>query len=867
MSDLETRTTSAPFRVPRTDGEGVIVISGVTPEMKTNRALLLDMRAKAEEFGKDIITYGEYSQATQPSSLSGDPVTRRSSVINSRMAEEAGLPGAEQAMLANQEAPAAPQQPTGFSPMRAMGGVIRETAPYALGTAGGAGLAAASGVDPRAGAAAGFVGTGLMGQSSEMILPMINDAIKKGDLNLAQNMWNDLATKMGMNTESAGYRGAQAIAEGATVPGMIKGGPVASVAREFSGATDKVQETITGAIQKALGEQDFKTVRELSDFLADKANIPEPQTKGEQIITDASRGLMEAASGQQLGKVLQGRGLSQTTLGNRVGELLADKPLQQLLGGVGAETGASTAEAMGAPAPVQLAAGIVGDIAGSALGGGANRLGKMANAASADLPDVFKKAFPGLTPADIPEATRMQIAQGENFGIPVLSSDLLRRNSPNPGRKELNLRITQENARAAEINDLLIDFGVDPKNIDVEIAPLVDDFYNVRADELAQWTGDKQDVIQRLSPQGEVDTSKTVAALQEEIARLGELGTNEVNPLMNKMADWEQALQGKNLQQVESLRKLFGNSFVDPSFANVKTESEQVVNTLYRTLREDMGDHIKNVGSEADYNQWMVSNKNLSSMSDDFGSEALKTLINNSASTAAGKPASGSSVAAINSFMDKADPKQMNLLYERLSPEGQTRMQTVLMAKMAEDSTDLGRLSTNDFARKLKEYEKINGIVFSEDAVNRMVGLRKALEITHNAPALSGAVPSVGQIPGSELPGGRTVANRAIRANPLLGMAVAEGANLTSDQMAAVFESPRSRDYLIRLANIPDNQLDTPMATNLVKRMMEVARASQTTGNIPGLEEEKAISEAEAQQKAIENEALRERTGENYVGR
>ena len=124
-------------------------------------------------------------------------------------------------------------------------------------------------------------------------------------------------------------------------------------------------------------------------------------------------------------------------------------------------------------------------------------------------------------------------------------------------------------------------------------------------------------MIDDLKTKGNVDVSRTVAAIDQEIARLSSLKSKGVNQAIEILNDWRGSVRGKtvvkgadgnetiinegqNLENIAQLRKFLGQSFEDSNLASVKQLGQESLNRIYAPLREDMRSFIQNFGNKND---------------------------------------------------------------------------------------------------------------------------------------------------------------------------------------------------------------------------------------------------------------------------
>jgi hypothetical protein len=112
-----------------------------------------------------------------------------------------------------------------------------------------------------------------------------------------------------------------------------------------------------------------------------------------------------------------------------------------------------------------------------------------------------------------------------------------------------------------------------------------------------------------------VDVGRTVNAIDNEIATLSGMRSEQMQPAINILRDWKASIQGQDLANVELLRKQLSQSFKAPELTNIRGIGDKAVSNVYKSLTDDMGDFIQQNGDRRDFLKWQVANKRLSEMS------------------------------------------------------------------------------------------------------------------------------------------------------------------------------------------------------------------------------------------------------------
>lgn len=626
----------------------------------------------------------------------------------------------------------------------------------------------------------------------------------------------------------------------ANAPETTAGGMLGGIAREAAptgiaatiglpiAAAERITHAITPAIADFVNEKlglkgtkyEQMSSQEMYDFIADKMGVQKPDTPAEQLVASGARGGAEALGALGGAEVLQ-TGMAALGPGSRlqqIGQVLGEKPLTQLIGGIfagsGAEKGAQIAEEkeMGVAGQIlmPLAGGILGDITGSGLAGIGESVSKIMTARNMDLPDAAA------------EAIRLSQGRGETF-LSDIEPGTARGERGRSLREAIpggtqDLRYARNQLRKQQIYDVMDDFGV--VEGDYYARDIIDDFLNKRGDLLSKWKGEKDEVIERLSrggldvgeavaPDAAVNTQATIGIIGDKAAELSALGDASLEPLIRTLHNWEAALDNKNLSQIEFLRKRLRNTFEDPNLAPVKDDGERIAREVYNSLNNDMGEHIKSVGSEADFNKWSMANNALKDMMKDFEVPALAKLINDGKADA----------SAVTRSLFSDDLERVQNLYDRLTPKGRERSRSAIMAQMAKDASDLGDLSPNQFARQIENMGPSHQVFFREQDGAQLEGLRKWLEFTKRD-----EFPVTSVRPGEGVPGGQYALSRGLWSDPRIGIPLALAGRAGAGKFTQFLERGEARDLMIKLAAIPEDKLATA-GQETFKRLGEMYRA------------------------------------------
>jgi len=568
------------------------------------------------------------------------------------------------------------------------------------------------------------------------------------------------------------------------IPGALAGGAA-------YGASQLIGEPIINAVNATFGTK-IATPSEAWEALLTRAGVAEPKTAAERVLRAAAGGLASGVGGVSAGQALM---KSAAPLAQAAGAMLADAPAAQLAGDVGSGLAAQAASELGVGAGGQAIAALIGGVAGS-------------RAARTQI----------IPAAQANAAERALVTEAEKVGVPLLTSDVAPpRTFMGKAAQSLGERVplvgtgpvrqAQQEARIGAVRDVLVDFGAGPsaQASDAVMADLL----ATRGAEVGKYAAQKTDVIKRLSTSGAaVPVARATAAIDQQIAKLQALKTKELGPVVARLEDWRQSIQGQSLANIEDLRKQLGESFKAPELASVRSTGEKSLSSIYGALRDDMSTFIRGNGQPQDIAKWTDANKKLSSMMGELKTSALKSAIEKGTDTP----------EAIRGILFSSKPSDVRLLYRNLSDAGRDNAKAALLAHAAEKATTNDVLSVERFVSQVDKLGPQFGIFFKGDDKRRIEGLTRVLGATRRG-AEAGVLTNSGQQGVASL---TAVGAGQLTGSALGGAAALGGAGL----MARLYESPMVRGLLLRL---PSTKVGTAEEAAILKRISGAMTARTTT--------------------------------------
>lgn len=489
--------------------------------------------------------------------------------------------------------------------------------------------------------------------------------------------------------------------------GFMTGGPPGALAgAALTTLGPIVGDPLVNGINSLLGTE-FSTPTEALNNLLTAAGVPEPETAAERIVQSAAGGVGGAGGSIGLGRTMA---QSARPVIAAVGDALAAQPATQIAGGAGGGASAQGAAEMGAGPIGQLFAGLVGGTAGTAA---------VPRGPRAPLPPIVQEAteagIPLMTSDVLPPGTfagRTMRVTGER--IPIAGTGPVRE--------------AQQNARIAAVRDVVTDYGA--ANADALPGEIITDLAQTRSATIQRYTGNKNEVINRLASAGPVPLQATMQRLGAQIADLRRRGTAPANEAADELERIANDIQGRNLFELEAYRKdvlsnVFRNDPANQISPPARDVGEKALRAIYDPVRQDMGDFIRQNGQRRDYDRWSVANRRLSEEANELQNQALKRALRTGNATP----------EVVNNLLFSSKPSDVAALYRNLSPRGRAAARQAIIARAATRATNAGEgaASPTRFANEIRDLGRSVGVFFNGDDLTRLQGLTRVLNATRRA--------------------------------------------------------------------------------------------------------------------------------------
>ena len=610
------------------------------------------------------------------------------------------------------------------------------------------------------------------------------------------------------------------------VPGALAGAGAATLAQV-------VGDPIVSAINNLFNTQYTLPTDAMTDLLT-RIGVPQAKSQAEKIVQATAAGASMAGGTVAAGRAIQSAAGQAAPVTREVGRMLGTQPGLQALSGAAGGGAGQVAQEMGAGTLGQIAAAVAGGMTPVGVKGVIQATRRAPAPAAPRVEPTFETqvptAAPPVPPAAPPVAGARQlpsdIEAARQAGITLMTSDVV---PPRtfaskwlqtigeriPGAGTGGVRQAQQTERIEAVRNVLREFGADDAARAAD--DVMKDLATKRGADLKKYTGLKTEVIERLGETGTVPMTKTVQAIDDQIAKLEGLKTQEVAPIIERLTDWKAALQDQNLINVETLRKQIGESFKAPELASVRGIGEKALSSIYKPLKQDMEAFITQVGERRDVTKYKVANKRLSDLAGELDMSTLKSVLRRGDETP----------EVIANMLFSKKPSEVRQLYASLTPAGRESARAAILARAAEKATaDVAEgtvVSPDKFANEVKRLGTSVGVFFNGDDLKQIEGLTRVLNITKRASEAAAAPPTGVQaaIPVS------AAALSSFFGGGLLGFLATLGAAGSVGVAARIYESAPIRNLLIK---IPQTVTGSKEEAALLKRLTSVIQTGIQTG-------------------------------------
>ena len=376
----------------------------------------------------------------------------------------------------------------------------------------------------------------------------------------------------------------------------------------------------------------------------------------------------------------------------------------------------------------------------------------------------------------------------EVFGVPVFTSDvrppetflgkmaqMAQERIPLTGTGEMRAgQLTRQREAIQGVVE-----GFDGTDISAIPQKVFDDIISTRGNFIARYTNEKNEVIDRLSGQGQVPMSNTVRAIDSEISRLQD--KEQFAPIVSALESYKRDFTGRSLSEVETLRKALGDVFKSEGLANVRGEAEKTFRRLYGPVLDDMKAFVAENGERRDIARFTVANRRLAEEVQDLKDSSFKAVLNRGEVTP----------EVTERLLGSKKPSELQRLYKNLSDDGRRAVQSWVLGKAYQDAAKGDELSPQKFINSLEKQSAATGIFFKGKDKDMVEGLSRVLQYTDRA-SKAAVLTQTGQQSMPFIAGG-------VIAELFGGAAPAAAAALSAGVLARAYESTPVRNVLMKI--------------------------------------------------------------------
>ncbi|MGL4576537.1 MAG: hypothetical protein ACRCV9_17255 [Burkholderiaceae bacterium] len=305
-----------------------------------------------------------------------------------------------------------------------------------------------------------------------------------------------------------------------------------------------------------------------------------------------------------------------------------------------------------------------------------------------------------------------------------------------------------------------------------------------RGADLTKYTTLKREAMTAADKGATVNTSRAIKQIDEEIAKLDALGdspTTAVASAISTLKSFRSMVENKTLTQIEDVRKLLGDELRAPELASARSLIEKIPSRVYAKLNDDIGDTIKSVAGQRDFNRWKIANTRLAQMAGEAENTKLRFVLNEGKDTP----------EVVNRLLFSANKSDVERLYKNLTPTGRANARTAIIQRAIEKSGGVDEISPDKFITQMDRLQTQTGVMFNSEQRQQLKGLQVALNATRRAQGAA-VLTNSGQEAAAPVAG--------IALGSLFGVpgAIAAGAGIGF--AARIYESKPVRDALMRVA-------------------------------------------------------------------
>lgn len=392
----------------------------------------------------------------------------------------------------------------------------------------------------------------------------------------------------------------------------------------------------------------------------------------------------------------------------------------------------------------------------------------------------------------VPEEAAGVIAQGNEYGVPVMTSDVIRPTTSagkiarSTGEKVPfvgtgQARATQQEARGEAVQGFADRYQAPSYSEIVDSMKIKSKGIKTAAGNILGKTGDKLDDV------GDIPTENTANAIGEAMeslskpnVRVDQSAIDELKELKNLM-DMPQTFT--SLKENRTIARDILESFGKGDRSQLPSRSKALVTKAVDGMSKDMDEFAKSNLTPKEYSSWKRANSVYAEEATKLRKSKIKNILDKGDVTPEN----------VNTMLFSKKPSEVKMLYESLTTNGKNNARAALIGKAVDNaSRRAGGLSPNSFSSELNKISGNTGVFFRGEERKQLEGFKRLMESTRQAQDAAIATPT-----------GQQMLGVAAGASAITDLGATLGAGATVGGLARTYESPIVRNALLRLASVP----------------------------------------------------------------
>lgn len=289
-------------------------------------------------------------------------------------------------------------------------------------------------------------------------------------------------------------------------------------------------------------------------------------------------------------------------------------------------------------------------------------------------------------------------------------------------------------------------------------------------------------ISQEMTSIGNIQTNRTLSAIDAEIANLNRMGGVADNATINQLTNYRNEIaNGADFQRLRDIRTQFRED-VRGDRINWPNRSQSAVNRVYRAMGDDLNDSVvSNLGDRAGH-RYRQANNIYAREAEEANNTRLKTVLNKGDLTP----------EVVNNLLFSKNRSEVARLYRSLDNQGRQSARAAIIGK----AYDASGGSPDKFLNAINKLGDQTGIFFRGEDRRYITGMTRYLDATRRASKAGVVTPTGQELLQFGVPAGVAV--------DILGNGGALTAAFGSyGALARVYESRPIRNLMLRLANTP----------------------------------------------------------------